>query len=330
MTISIQAKLLTLLSVGLLASACVNNGINITSVANASDITNKTLTNTDPDCSAYTGGYTSSMTDVSTGRDFMGAISISANGNTCTITTNQIPNHDAGEGSKFATDIAENSASFEITRSPKVASSSSQLGMGASAILLNGIKWESYPAACFDVGNEPIGRENIGCSHDNLDHPWRYNIGAVTLNNFGFDVHRAHVQPGGLYHYHSTPTALYDSQCEGNAVSPVVGFAADGYPVYGSCFKDTSGAIRKASSSYQVKSGKREKIGSYTTPYKVGNVHSDNYDGQFIGDHEFVTGLGDLDECNGMTVNGQYGYYITESYPYVLACHSGTPSRKFR
>lgn len=180
------------------------------------------------------------------------------------------------------------------------------------------------------MGNEPSGNEHIGCGGDELDNPWRYNIGAVTLNNFGFDIHRAHVQPTGLYHYHSTPMALYNADCDGQAESPVVGYAADGLPIYGSCFKETSSNIRHATSSYQIKSGIRQNIDGYTTPYKLGNVKSDEYDGQFIGDHEFVTSSGDLDECNGMTVNGQYGYYITEAYPYVLACYSGTPERSFR
>ena len=57
---------------------------------------------------------------------------------------------------------------------------------------------------------------------------------------------------------------------------------------------------------------------------------SDDYNGQFLGDFEFVDGNGDLDECNGMTVDGSYGYYVTGTYPYVLGCYSGTPSSNFR
>ena len=48
-----------------------------------------------------------------------------------------------------------------------------------------------------------------------------------------------------------------------------------------------------------------------------------------IDDYEYVANSGDLDECNGMTVNGQYGYYVTESYPWVIACFSGTPASSF-
>jgi len=30
-----------------------------------------------------------------------------------------------------------------------------------------------------------------------------------------------------------------------------------------------------------------------------------------------------------MTVDGQYGYYVTESYPWVIACFSGAPDDSF-
>ena len=134
----------------------------------------------------------------------------------------------------------------------------------------------------------------------------------------------------GFYHYHSTPSVLYDIECEGTEVSPVIGFAADGFPVFGPCFEDAEGNVRAAQSSYVVREGVRQGVDGYTTPYIVGNVVSDDYDGQFVGDHEYVEGAGDLDACNGMTVNGQYGYYVTGAYPYVLSCHSGAPSTNFR
>lgn len=46
-------------------------------------------------------------------------------------------------------------------------------------------------------------------------------------------------------------------------------------------------------------------------------------------DYEYVAGLGDLDRCNGMTVSGQYGYYITDNFPYMMFCFSGTPHTSF-
>lgn len=40
--------------------------------------------------------------------------------------------------------------------------------------------------------------------------------------------------------------------------------------------------------------------------------------------HSYVEGLGDLDECNGRTdADGNYGYYTTDTFPYVLGCYRG-------
>lgn len=296
--------------------------------AGSTDLTDQVLTSTDANCGAYVGSYSSMITDVSTGTEFEGSFVITSADGTCVFTSNQIPNHDAGEGSRFATDIAEVELNVSITAEPERAADATALGMGASVVMLNGVKWEAYPAACFGVGNEPDGREAIGCGPENIDNPWRYNIGSP-LNDFGFDDYFAHVQPNGLYHYHSTPTVLYDIECDGSEASPVVGFAADGFPVYGPCFEDADGTIRAAQTGYELKTGERQDVDGFTTPYVTGNVESSEYSGQFIGDYEW-TGAGDLDVCNGMSIDGQYGYYITGEYPYVLACYSGTASNDFR
>jgi hypothetical protein len=132
--------------------------------------------------------------------------------------------------------------------------------------------------------------------------------------SFGTDAHHAHTRPDGLYHYHGNPVALFDGE-PGPSGSPVIGFAADGFPIFGSSFKDGSGAVRKAVSGYIPRSGARPSL-----PTEPGG----SYDGTYVDDHEFA-GAGDLDACNGMTVGGQYGYYITDAYPWVMGCLSGTP-----
>ena len=152
-----------------------------------------------------------------------------------------------------------------------------------------------------------------------------------SFNNFGTDEHNAHTQPDGTYHYHGNPMAMLEADCTTGVASPVIGFAADGFPIYGTCFND-NGTVRKAVPSYQLKmgGGAREDVSGYTTPVGGrGSVVSSNYDGQFRGDYEYVAGSGDLDECNGMVVNGQYGYFITDAYPWVLGCYSGTPDESF-
>ncbi|WP_268967930.1 YHYH protein [Veronia nyctiphanis] len=101
--------------------------------------------------------------------------------------------------------------------------------------------------------------------------------------------------------------------------------------MFGSCYLDPrDGKVKKASSSYQLKKGTRQDEQGYTTPVGgIGSVASDRYDGQFRGDWQFVEGSGSLDICNGMTVNGQYGYYVTDSFPWVMGCYKGTPDDSF-
>ena len=51
--------------------------------------------------------------------------------------------------------------------------------------------------------------------------------------------------------------------------------------------------------------------------------------GTFDGDHVYVAGSGDLDDCNGRTgvtpefPHGTYYYIITDSYPYIGRCLKG-------
>ena len=80
-----------------------------------------------------------------------------------------------------------------------------------------------------------------------------------------------------------------------------IGYALDGFPIYGSYFLDPeTGEVRKAISGYTLKEGERVEVDGLNP--------GGEYDGNYVQDWEF-TDAGDLDECNGMTVDGQYGYY---------------------
>ena len=197
-------------------------------------------------------------------------------------------------------------------------------------MLLNGVTLDLLAAACYDVGTEPLGREKLAVatmkstpmalrSYVTTQHIWhRYSQCPHTTS--------------GRYHYHGNPNALFESTC-GASPSGVIGFAADGYPIYGSCIADPdTGDIRKATSSYALKNngGTRQAVTGYTTPVGgTGTVASNNYDGQFRGDYEYVMDSGDLDECNGMTANGQYGYYVIDEYPWAVSCFKGSVDGSF-
>jgi len=98
-----------------------------------------------------------------------------------------------------------------------------------------------------------------------------------------------------------------------------VGFAAVGFPIFGS-YIDDGGTIRAVTSSYQLRDGNRP-----SGPDDPGGT----YDGNYIDDYEYVEGSGDLDECNGMMRDGVYGYYIIDEFPWVLRCYQGETDSSF-
>lgn len=285
----------------------------------AINITNANLSNNSGNCESYMAAYTAEATDVARDLIFIGNLSITLNDNKCIFSTNAIPNHDFNDGGNaFPNDVSEQNDVFEITASPSPATTSTALSLQVdNAILLNGVKVDLLAAGCFGIGDG-----KVGCN--DMSTPWRYDP-MHPANGFRVDSHNAHAQPDGTYHYHGSPFALFAD--DNSQSSPVIGFAADGFPIYGSYIDDSllggNQGIRKAASSYRLKEGTRINAdGSAADP-------GGNYDGAFRDDYEYVPGLGDLDQCNGMTIDGQYGYYITDNYPYVLACFTGTPDVSF-
>jgi hypothetical protein len=277
-----------------------------TSDGGAVDITGAVLTRRTGDCGDYAGSYFADVHDVQRSTAFEAHVDVAVDTSVCHLTSNAIPSHDFDDASAhFATVTREIEHTFDIPRHPVVAAATTPLElMRYDAVLLDGVVVDLLAAGCFGVGD---GR--IGCNV--LSTPWRYDP-MSPLASFGTDAHHAHTQPDGRYHYHGDPLAMYGAATE---VSPVIGFAADGFPVYGPYFDDGT-QVRAAVSGYTLRSG--------TRPSGPGGA----YDGTYVDDYEF-TDAGDLDECNGMTIDGQYGYYVTASYPWVMGCLRGTPDASF-
>jgi len=113
----------------------------------------------------------------------------------------------------------------------------------------------------------------------------------------------------------------------GNAVPALIGFAADGFPVYGPYgYSDPDGksAMRKLKSSYRLKQG--------TRPGGPGG----RYNGKFTQDWAYAAGAGDLDQCNGRFAatpeypQGTYHYVLTDTFPFIPRCWMGSPDSSFR
>jgi hypothetical protein len=302
------------------SSMSVSSANSSTTTAGLLDITNQIFTNRSGSCAAYVNSYEASVQDIQRMLGFDASLMITSNNETCTLVTNAIPNHDFNdESALFANTVAVNVRTFVISANPVLAANTTPLAQSSyNGIMLNGVVVDLLSAGCYrpGPGADPAGNVQIGCNV-NTDS-WILDP-LSPLATFNPDSHNAHTQPDGTYHYHGNPNAMFDDN-PGPLGSPVIGFASDGFPIYGSYFMDPdSGTVRKALSGYTLKVGAR--------PSSISDPGGE-YNGLYIDDYEF-TNAGDLDACNGMTVDGQYGYYVTDSYPWVLNCLSGTPNASF-
>ncbi|MEM6597870.1 MAG: YHYH protein [Cyanobacteria bacterium P01_C01_bin.69] len=143
--------------------------------------------------------------------------------------------------------------------------------------------------------------------------------------DFGEDHNHAHVQRGGVYHYHGIPEGMLSEENLAGESMQLIGWAMDGFPLYaryGYSDPDSgTGALQAMEPSYQLKA----------TP----DPDRPSVDiipmGTFSEDYEYIEGSGDLDECNGRFAvtpefpEGIYHYYATDTYPFVQRCVKGTP-----
>jgi hypothetical protein len=170
-------------------------------------------------------------------------------------------------------------------------------------------------------------------SYNNAD-VWHQN--AIVVEGNGFDACLGHPAPNGEYHHHLNPRCLYNDR-DSSLHSPIIGYAFDGYPVYGAYGyrnADGSGGVTRMRSSYRVRSiTQRTSLpnGTALQSSQYGPAVGGQYPlGYYTEDFEYVAGLGDLDEHNGRLCvtpeypEGTYAYFVTidangtAAYPYTL------------
>lgn len=244
-------------------------------------------------------------------------ITIKVQGQYRVIEANGIPDHLIGRfpNSGNPNEVEPQSYRYRVPAYPQPANVRTPLGMNNFGVAVNGVP--------FDPGAAEWYRGERGSQ-------WQYEAlsGAVSL---GIDDNIAHVQPTGAYHYHGIPELLAEDQgLNEEKHSPLIGWAADGYPIYALYgYKDGVDAqseIAEMTSSYQLKEGRRPQYGSNP---------GGEYDGTFVADYQYVPFSGTLDECNGrQTVTpdfpgGTYAYFLTEDWPVIPRCFRGQPSEDF-
>ena len=176
---------------------------------------------------------------------------------------------------------------------------------------------------------------------------------AVLFEKPGFDCSKGH--PAGTnYHHHQNPSAfdldlsvvsticnLYDADglytINPNQHSPLIGFAYDGFPIYGAygyANADGTGGITRIKSGYQLRSIQVRTHHADGTDVPDGPPVNTAYPiGTFREDYEWVSHSGDasyLDVHNGRFCitpeypNGTYAYFATvdtnhnSAYPYLI------------
>lgn len=185
-------------------------------------------------------------------------------------------------------------------------------------VAINGVRYDPSSAVTFVKSD---GSNNIDWHVEatSTENTIGQNMG--TLNG-------GHRNSKGEYHYHAVPYDYFvnDLGIDGSEHSPIIGYAADGFPVYYKYVytdaEDDLSAITAASSGYTMKNGSRGGDGL--------SAPDGDYDGNYYEDYEYNAANSILDKCNGrygVTPDYPYGtyyYVLTDEYPYIPRCFKGT------
>lgn len=294
----------------------------------------------------------------------------------CRLTSNMIPNHDFGweVGSPSLDDVWVTEIDHDddqvtyIPVNPQMPANLTAQDtprdptnyMDLDGILLNGVGIAMDSGFCFNPSHSRVNVAGnaTGCGGLSV---W-YELPAYTIfdsdaDNMAaiFDNYFGHGFEG-TYHYHAVthPLQADDDQSVGPAGgSPLIGFARDGFPIYGHWLIDDAGELVKAQSGYILKTyelndgNSRDPYvglptnfdrGTPPTPWDISNRPNDfdtgfglpfgRYEDDWVFDSTGDTG--NLDMCNGATdAQGNYGYYLTDKYPFTPPCVFGIVEASF-
>jgi hypothetical protein len=273
------------------------------------------------------------------------------------VTTTGIPAYVTGPFLDGNPSLATNqNAIFKLSLNPTAnagaltSTTGGNIGIFINGVALfdyrDGVAWNAQTnALCGGPGNPPCP------GGPNANMPW--NRDAVLAEKAGFDCSKGHPAMGN-YHHHQNPSAfkldlqvisticdVYDADglyvIDSMQHAPLIGFAADGFPIYGAYgFQNTNGTgdITRIKSAYQLRNISVRTHWADGTDVADGPVVSSTYPlGYFREDYEYIAHPGQqeyLDASNGRFCvtpeypNGTYCYFATvdenwnAAYPYVV------------
>lgn len=225
------------------------------------------------------------------------------------IRTSGIPSHSIGPfgGPNIP---ADQDATYRLSLNPTEAAVHEVTALSNIGVAVNGASLFNWSDATgWDPNTNQLVNFTMGQFLD-------WNTNAVWRRQTGLDDAGGHPAGGDSpnYHYHQSPYALVEQLDPGNSGqqhSPVIGYAFDGYPIYGpyayaNGVDDTAG-FQQMTSSYQLISS-RPVDGPSEIDFELGS---------FAEDFEYVDGSGTLNEFNMKFVNtpeypqGTWAYFTT-------------------
>lgn len=245
--------------------------------------------------------------------------------------TSGVPSHNVGPFTGNPAYPSNQNRTVRIPLNPQVAQTKTATGLGNIGIMVNG-------AAFFNP------RDAVSYNNQNI---WHQNANVIEAPSF--DTAKGHPAPGmqqpqpgqlvpGNYHYHQAPLALLNQLDPGNTGqhhSPILGFAFDGYPIYGPygyANADGTGGVIRETSGYGLRDiTQRHTLadGTVLASTQWGPDVSATSLGSYIEDYTFL-GNSTLDQYNGRFVvtpeypGGTYAYFLTTDitgtsvYPYIV------------
>ncbi len=245
------------------------------------------------------------------------------------IRSTGIPSHPIGPWPGNPNDAIDKNYLFRIPRVPQQATNHVATPLGPIGVFVNGV---------------PVFSADDGRSYQNQD-VWNQN--AVLVESISFDNCLGHPTMTDAYHYHQVPECLQvELGDDGLEHSPIIGWARDGYPVYGpyaySNPTDPNSPLARMLSSYQKRSITDRHVlpdGSVLPPNQWGpNISAQFPLGMYLEDFEFLINSGDLDIFNGRFAvtpefpGGTYAYFASSdpagenAYPYLIGPeYNGVP-----
>ncbi|QDT37812.1 YHYH protein [Stratiformator vulcanicus] len=244
-------------------------------------------------------------------------VSIKESGNKRVIVSNGLPDHATGQFPNRGNPnrISAQNHRFDVPLKPRNTRRLTSSRGASFGVALNGVPFDPF-AAEFWRRDRRSG--------------WSYEPLGPGIN-LGTDQSNAHVQPGGVYHYHGLPKAYVEKLINSSpdkAKMVQIGWAADGFPIYNNFglkdSNDLEGGFREMKSSYVLKRGVRP------------SGPRGRYDGTFVEDWEYDQEAGDLDEANGRFSptpdfpDGIFHYYVTTEFPFIPRYWRGEADQSFR